>query len=91
MLTERRIQVYLPERDYRAIRDRAKEEGKSLAGLVRDAARHYLARDSKERIREGYKILDGIVGLCHDKEGKTDVSERIDYYLYEEGKRRWEE
>lgn len=81
MLTDKRIQVYLPERDYRAIRDRARREGKSLAELLRVAARHYLSRSEADRIREGYRILDGIVGCCRDKEGKTDVAEHHDDYL----------
>ncbi len=86
MLTERRIQVYLPERDYRAIRTRAKEEGKSLTGLVREATKQYLAQTPEDRILEGYRMLDKIIGKSHEKEGKTDVAEHHDFYL-NEGKR----
>lgn len=81
MKTDRRIQVYLPERDYKTIQARARQDGKSMAGLLRDAARQYVAQDEKARIREGYRVLSGIIGIGRDKEGKTDVAERHDYYL----------
>ena len=81
MLTERRIQVYLSEREYKAIRSRARDEGKSLTGLIREATRHYLSQTEVDRIREGYRMLDTFIGKSHDKEGKTDVSERHDEYL----------
>lgn len=81
MLTDHRIQVYLPDREYKAIRDRARKERKSLAGLLREAARHYLSRSHAERVREGYRTLDALVGRFRDREGKTDVAERHDDHL----------
>lgn len=89
MLTEKRIQVYLPEREYRAIRARAREEGKSLAGLLRDAARRYVALDERDRLREGHQLLEGLIGIAHDKEGKTDVAENHDLYLNQGPQWKW--
>ena len=89
MLTEKRIQVYLPEREYKAIRSRARAEGKSLAGLVREATREYLTRTPADRIAEGYRMLEEISGKSHDKEGKTDVAENHDFYLTQGPPWRW--
>lgn len=83
-LTEKRIQIYLPERDYEAIKRRAQAEGKSFAQIVRQAAERYLRSSPESDLAEGYKSLLAGAGLLRDDSG--DVSEKHDEHL---GKGRW--
>lgn len=83
-LTEKRLQVYLPEQDYRAIKRRAQKEGKSVAQVIREAAALYLTKGSQTTQAEGLRKLLGGAGVCRDDRG--DVSERHDDYL---GEKRW--
>lgn len=84
MKTDTRIQVYFPGRDYRAIKERARAEGISVAELLRRAAQKYLRSDAASALKEGYSSLLEGAGLCEDKQG--DVSAEHDRYL---GRARW--
>lgn len=73
-VTERRIQVYLPESDYKTIANRARAEGKSIAQFVREAAAFYLKRGGAAELREGYRSLIDGAGVCRDDRGDVSVS-----------------
>lgn len=81
MLTDKRLQVYLPEKEYRAVKSRAREEGKSIAQVLREAAQEYLRHGPKERLREGYRRLIDGAGRLGDS--ATDVAENHDQYVGE--------
>ncbi|MGC9075535.1 MAG: CopG family transcriptional regulator [Candidatus Bipolaricaulaceae bacterium] len=70
---EKRTQIYLEPELHRRLKERAKEEGISLAELLRRIARDYLRKGTSP---EDYL---SIVGL--GKSGRTDVSEKHDEYL----------
>ncbi len=78
-LTEKRIQVYLPSREYLAIKKRAQKEGKSLAQLLREAAAQYLRRTPEQAMRDGYRKLMEGVGVCRDD--GAGASQHHDKYL----------
>ena len=78
-LTDRRIQIYFPERQYRAIKARAHAEGKSIGMLMREAVARYLTGAAGGPSREGYAALLGGAGACRDTE--SDVAERHDEHL----------
>lgn len=83
-VTEKRIQIYLPESDYKRIADRARAEGKSIAQFLREAAAFYLKRGAAAELREGYRsLLDG-AGACRDDRGDVSVSHDRDL-----GETRW--
>ena len=76
-VAEKRTQVYFPEKLYRDVQKRAKAEAKSVAAVVREAVRKYLAE--KEVDWENDPIFK-LVGIM--KTGTTDLSENHDHYIY---------
>ncbi len=92
MLTEKRIEVYLPEKEHRALKQRALKEERSISEILRGVIREYLARQPEDRIREGYKVLGALIGFVREKPGVTDVSVHHDDYIgeaLEDEWRRW--
>ncbi len=76
-VAEKRTQVYFPEKLYRDVQKRAKAETKSVAAVVREAVRKYLAE--KEIDWDNDPILK-LVGIM--KTGAMDLSDNHDYYIY---------
>jgi len=72
-VAKKRIQVYLDPEMHRRLKERAKEEGISLAELIRRMARDYLRKEASPR------DYLAIVGL--GQSGKTNISEKHDAYL----------
>ena len=78
--TEKKLQVYLPKQDYQLLRDRAATEGVSMAEVMRRSFKSYVDRDrSAEEIREGYRRLEGLIGMVRDGAG---VAEDHDKYAW---------
>ena len=72
-MAKKRTQIYLDPEVHRRLKERAKEEGISLAELIRRMARDYLRKEASPR------DYLAIVGL--GQSGKTDISEKHDEYL----------
>jgi len=72
-VAKKRTQIYLDPEVHRRLKERAKEEGISLAELIRRMARDYLRKEASPR------DYLAIVGL--GQSGKTDISEKHDEYL----------
>ena len=72
-MAKRRIQIYLDPEVHQRLKERAKEEGISLAELIRRMAKDYLRKKASPK---GYLA---IVGL--GQSGKNDISEKHDDYL----------
>ncbi|HAR46527.1 MAG: hypothetical protein A2X56_13635 [Nitrospirae bacterium GWC2_57_13] len=77
MVSEKRTQVYFPEKLYRDVQKRAQEESKSVAAVVREAVEKYLS--DREIDWENDPIFK-LEGICSS--GLTDLSVNHDYYLY---------
>ena len=72
-MAKRRIQIYLDPEVHQRLKERAKEEGISLAELIRRMAKDYLR---KKALPKNYLA---IVGL--GQSGKANISEKHDDYL----------
>ena len=72
-MAKKRIQVYLDPEMHRRLKERAKEEGISLAELIRRMARDYLRKKASPR---DYLAIMGL-----GESGKTNISEKHDAYL----------
>jgi Arc/MetJ-type ribon-helix-helix transcriptional regulator len=75
-----RIQVQLTANQERQLREMARLRGQSISALIREGVDALLAPARKRR-QEAIEWSRSIAGTGRDKEGKTDVSERHDYYL----------
>lgn len=76
-----RIQIQLEERHLRELKRIARNEGVSLAELVRRCLVRFL-EEAPDRSAL-YARAAGIVGAFQDSEGKTDVAVQHDRYLGE--------
>ena len=76
-----RVQVQFTEDMARALRSRAKQAGRPVASLVRDAVDAWLAADERRDARD--RALQSIGGF---QSGLGDLAEDHDRYLNEE---RW--
>ncbi len=85
MLSESRLQIYLPNAVYDKLRRQARGEGKSIAQVVRESLALYLGRPPGERSREAYMALDRLVG--HYRDDGSGAAERHDENLGPSG--RW--
>ena len=72
--------VRLPEDRMYELRARASREGKSLAGLVREAVDVYLGREPPNPAPPSQDPFDGIVGAFNS--GVPDAAVNHDHYLY---------
>lgn len=72
----RRTQVYLDEEVLEGLRLRAAREGRSVASLVRDAARAYLSSKTERSVSDPFGEMIG----CY--EGEPDEAVEHDHYLY---------
>lgn len=72
-MAKKRTQVYLDPELHARLKARAREEGVSLAELLRRIARAYLQRELPPQ------AYQAIVGL--GESGKQDISENHDQYL----------
>jgi len=76
-----RTQVQLTEQQMAKLRQRAAEQGVSVAALVREAVdRHLVDSDTAARRRRAVEA----VRSSHYRSGFSDISERHDDYLAED-------
>lgn len=85
MLTDHKLQVYLPKDLASKVRSRAKREGKTIAQVVREGLKLYLSRRTPDPIEEGYRRLRRLAGAFRDD--GAGAAERHDEFLGSEG--RW--
>ena len=78
-VTERRVQLYLPEVQYRSVMGLAKEKHTSFAQVVREALEEFLRRN--DRRWEEDPITDH-VGAFDSKD--KDLSIDHDHFIYDE-------
>jgi hypothetical protein len=81
MLTEKKIQIYLPLELYHRSKEYAEIRGASFASVVRESLEEYLAAKTKEISWEDDPITRA-VGFI-DVPGPPDLSCNHDRYLYE--------
>jgi plasmid stability protein len=84
-VAEKRTQVYFPEELYKRLKKRAKQEGKSVASLIREASERYLKEEEEKIDWENDPLLKAI-GFC--KADVDDLSINHDHYLYGAPKRK---
>lgn len=85
MISEYRLQIYLPRAFHAKLRARARSEGKSVAQVVRESLAFHLGRAVSDQVRASYAPLDGLVGALRDD--GAGVAERHDEHLGTSG--RW--
>lgn len=77
-----RTQIQLTEQQARKLRERARQEGISLAEVIRRCVERELG-DKKPDLTELYARAATVIGKFPDHEGATDVGENHDAYLDE--------
>jgi hypothetical protein len=77
-----RTQIQFTEQQFRRLKALAREQGISLAELVRDCVNHFLTKESPSR-RELYARASSLVGAFEDRDGATDLAVGHDRYLDE--------
>lgn len=82
MLTEKKIQIYLPLELYHRSKEYAKMRGTSIASIVRKSLEEYLAAKTKEISWEDDPITKAIGFI--DLSGPLDLACNHDKYLYGE-------
>ena len=83
MQSERKTQIYLSEAEYRAVKRRASVEGRSMAGVIREAVAEYLTSAPGGRGgRKGRRAPDPLLGIAGVADGASRDSTRIDEVLY---------
>lgn len=87
--SEVRTQIYLPGEIHRALKERARRDRKSMAEEVREAVTQYLTEPAAPADLKNDPILK-LIGFARDKEGKTDVAENHDQYIYDAEYERWQ-
>lgn len=78
-VSEKRTQVYFPNKLYMQLEKEAKKRKRSVAALLREAAQSFLSADEKEINWDNDTLLK-LVGVAKSREG--DWAERHDEYLY---------
>jgi hypothetical protein len=84
-MAKRRTQLYLDEAQMKVLAAQSRKTGKSVGQLVREAVDEtYRKKEPRERrIAPDDPLLKFIAG-ARPTVKETDISERLDYYLYEE-------
>jgi hypothetical protein len=77
-----RTQIQLTEQQARRLKARAREQGLSLAEIIRRYVEKGLAEDTSDRSAL-YDRASQLVGRFRDRRGARDVSRRHDKYLDE--------
>src|ERR687891_2817511 len=77
-----RTQVQFERAQYERLKRVAYEQHKSLSAVVRELIDQALAGDVIAQARAIREIRMAVVGSGRDVEGKTDLAERHDDYLY---------
>ena len=75
-----RTQIQLTERQARRLRAQARQEGVSLAEMIRRCVDKGLADETIDRAQL-YERAAGLIGRFPDKSGASDVAENHDRYL----------
>lgn len=76
----KRTQIYLPENMHKELLRRARAERTSVSELIRKSVEKSVKKNMKPK-KNFFKMLDE---LRFKGKGPKDLSEKIDYYLYEE-------
>ena len=66
MLTDTKLQIYLPGSMAAKLRRKAKADGKKVAQIVRESLEIYLARTPAQQAQEAFASLDQMVGTFRD-------------------------
>ena len=83
MLSEKKVQIYLPLELYQRSKEYAKTNDTSIASIVRISLEEYLTKKTKDLSWEDDSVTKavGFIGtLC-----PSDLAQNHDKYLYEEG------
>jgi len=75
-----RTQIQLTEQQARRLRAKARDNGKSLAAVIRFYVEKGLSEEASDRA-ELYERAARMVGRFRDREGARDLSSRHDRYL----------
>lgn len=80
-----RTQIQLTEEQAARVKRAARERGISMAEVVRRCIDRWLGADGSPDLDALYERAIEAAGALHDREGRTDVSERHDDYAWGEG------
>ena len=84
-MAKRRTQLYLDEAQMKVLAAQSRKTGKSVGQLVREAVDEtYRKKEPRERRMTPDDPLLKFVAGAKSTGKETDISERLDYYLYEE-------
>ena len=79
-----RTQIYLPELMHVYLKTLAKKEDKTMSEIIREKIEESSDRDFEEKEKKNlFEVLDEL----STKEGPSDLSEKMDYYLYGDGRK----
>jgi metal-responsive CopG/Arc/MetJ family transcriptional regulator len=81
-----RTQVYIPDDLHRELTLLAQTSGQNFSSLLREGVREVIKK-KKLKKRDDWGV--GFIGAI--KGGPSDLSSKIDYYLYGEGNPKWAE
>jgi len=79
-LAEKRIQIYLPETLFGALKREARAENKSIAQVIREAIENHLEERRRRKINWENDPLNKIIGMGSSK--VRDASSHHDKYIY---------
>ncbi len=80
MVSEKRTQVYFPENLYRKVQQRAKQDSKSSAEVIREAVVEYLEKKKEREIDWENDPIFKLAGI--GQSGLGDLAKNHDAYLY---------
>ncbi len=80
-VAERKTQVYFPEELHRQLKEYAKQQGVSMAEVIRQATTQLLLSQSHPPEDSEHDPIHGIVGMIKGA-GVTDASQDHDRYIY---------
>lgn len=77
-----RTQIQLTEEQTARVKKAARERGISMAELIRRCIDRWMEEEASPDLDALYERAMRIAGTFHDREGRTDVSERHDDYAW---------
>lgn len=81
LVSEHRTQVYFPRDLYRAVKERAKKEEKSIAKIIRRAVEKEVLMERKSNQKKRDKVWKEFLSLSGIGSGPSDLSENHDSYI----------
>lgn len=81
-----RTNLYLPQELYDEVERIAEQESKSKAETLREVIRKGVNQKKKARPNKSLEVMENIINLGkkYKLKGPTDLSEKIDEYLWDE-------